>query len=299
MKRGIIQSRGLGDIVIALPIAHYYHQQGDEIVWPICREFLPSFEKSVPWVQWVGIDTDQQGRFFLETPLQVLKEQGVAEDFQLYLYQYLSNMPELTDPELFSILKFDQYKYWVSGVPFRNKWELRNCITRDAQGEERLLKRLELVPGEPYAVAHLKGSSFEARVDVTWLDPAVRIINVDEYITDSIWDWLGVLEGATAFVGIDSVMANLVDSWGFPDLDLYWLRRSAWDLTPVLGSAWCLVPTNLEIVRDFRVDPAQQAREKLAAQSRPRGDASGGLTAYSPFQAQGAIPTSFMHALKK
>ena len=34
-KLGIIQTRGLGDIHIALPIAFFYKKKGFEIYWPI------------------------------------------------------------------------------------------------------------------------------------------------------------------------------------------------------------------------------------------------------------------------
>lgn len=295
--KGIIQSRGLGDIIIALPIARWYHQEGDRIVWPVCSEFLGSVQSAAPWVEWVGMDTDPTGRFFLETPLRVLEERGVGSDDHLYLYQYLSSHPEETDPELYSILKFDQYKYWVSGVPFKEKWNLRSCITRNPEREKSLLDRLGLEEGQRYALSHTTGSSFEAKINVSWLDPAVRIIRTEDYQTDNIWDWLMVLEGAEAFIGIDSVFANLIDAWGF-DMDLYWIRRSAWDLTPVLGSAWTIVPTELPIVRDFRVDPAAQAQEKNRKLSQYAGS-EGALKAYSPFPPSGQIPTSFMHALKK
>ena len=117
-KRGIIQSRGLGDILIALPIARHYWEQGEEIVWPICSEFLPSFKDSVNWVTWVPIETDAYGHYFLDTPLQEFARLGVDPDEALYLYQYLNTSPELTDPEMFAILKFDQYKYQTSAVPF-------------------------------------------------------------------------------------------------------------------------------------------------------------------------------------
>ena len=299
--RGIIQSRGLGDIIIALPIARHYFDQGEEIIWPICEEFYPSVKAHVPWVNWVAIATDPQGRFFLDRPLEVFKEWGVDADEALYLYQYLNTVPELTDPEMFNILKFDQYKYQTAGVPFVKKWDLGACITRINEGELALRDRLTKAGllGKRYAVCHLTGSS--ARVDqsiITWLDPAVKIINVDLYRTESIFDWCGVLEGAEAIVCLDSAVANLVDQLNITGPDLYWIRRSGWDLTPVLGNSWKIVPTNLAIAEPTRVDPAVAAREK-AARTQPVGG-FGGLTSHVPFETnKTGIPTNFMHALKK
>jgi hypothetical protein len=299
--RGIIQSRGLGDIIIALPIARHYYDRGEEIVWPICEEFYSSVKQHVPWVNWVAIETDKAGRFFLDRPLEVFREWGVDPDEALYLYQYLNTVPELTDPEMFNILKFDQYKYQTAGVPFVKKWDLGRCLTRVNSGElalkDRLAKSFDL--RRPYCVAHLTGSS--ARVDqslITFLDPAVQIINVDLYQTESIFDWIGVLESAHSIVCLDSAVANMVDQLAINAPELYWIRRSAWDLTPVLGQAWTIVPTNLPIAEPTRVDPAVAAREKQA-RTQP-GVGSGGLVSHVPFETnKTGFPTSFMSALKR
>ena len=301
IQRGIIQSRGIGDILLALPIARHYFEQGDAIVWPICEEFLATFKDHAPWVNWVGIPTDPQGRYFLETPLSIFKEWGVDPDEALYLYQYLSSNPELTDPEMFNILKFDQYKYQTAGVPFVKKWKLGACISRNSGRELALKDRLDLP--RRYAVAHLNGSS--ARVDVAivkqFIDPAVKIIDVDTVKTESIFDWLTVIEEAEIFVGIDSCYANMVDQLGIDRPELYWIRRSPWDLTPVLGSAWKFVPTNLPIQEPQRVDPGKatadkQARERAAAEPAYKQ----GMTSHVPFETnKTGFPTNFMHALKK
>jgi len=303
IKRGIIQSRGLGDIIIALPIARHYFDQGDEIVWPVCEEFYSSVKDHVKWVNWVSIPADPEGKFFLETPLSVFKDWGVDPDEALYLYQFLNTVPELTDPEMFNILKFDQYKYQTAGVPFKKKWDLGRCVARSNEGELALQDRLKRdgLLGGRYAVVHLTGSS--ARVDqsiVNWFDPAVKIINVDLYKTDSIFDWIGVLERAEAIVCLDSAVANMVDQLGINGPELYWIRRSAWDLTPVQGEAWKFVPTNLPIQEPTRVDPVKMTTEKQARAVAHSTQGSGGLTSHVPFQTdKSKVPTSFMHALRK
>jgi len=304
-QRGIIQSRGIGDIIIALPIAYHYYLRDEIIVWPICEEFHETFKTAAPWVNWVPIPTDREGRFFLETPLQVFRDWGVNAEEALYLYQYLNVAPEQTDPEMFNILKFDQYKYAAAGVPFRDKWELSRCITRDSGRELELKQRLKLP--KRYAVCHLNGSS--ARVDrsiaASALDPAVEIIDVDLHKTDSIFDWITVIQEAEAVVCIDSCFANMIDQLCLEGPELYWIRRSPWDLTPVLGSQWTIVPTNLPIQEPRRVDPAAEAAKKAAAlaQSQPRaaaGNGSPGLTSHVPFETnKTGFPTSFMSALRK
>ena len=307
MKRGIIQSRGLGDILIALPIARAYYERGEEIVWPICEEFYGSVKDSVTWVTWVPMKADDRGAFFLEQPLKIFKYHDVDPNSALYLYHYLNTVPELTEPELFNILKFDQYKYWKSGVPFRQKWTLDRCITRDPAAELSLRSALGIKQGDRYAVVSMKGSNFQAAVPQGFFDPSVRLISVDDNLTDSIFDWLGVIESAEACVCVDSAVANMIDQLCIEGPRLYWIRRSPWDLTPVLGCTWTIIPTNLPIKDPTRVDPAAEARKKAqpqpVLQGRTAAQANGGdqssLTSHVPFKAAGKIPTSFMHALKK
>ena len=125
-KLGIIQSRGIGDIVIALPIAKHYADQGNEIYWPICEDFVSHFKDVAPWVNWMAVPVDATGEFFLNTPLERLASVGITEeDDVIYLYQYLSSVPEKTDPDLFAMMKFDQYKYAAAGVAFRDRKSTR------------------------------------------------------------------------------------------------------------------------------------------------------------------------------
>lgn len=302
LKRGIIQSRGLGDIIIALPIAKYYHDQNEEIYWPICEEFYSSVVDAVPWVNWIKITTDSAGKFFYDTPLVELEKAGVDSEDILYLYQFLSNQPELTDPELFACLKFDQYKYWVSGVPFLKKWNLSECITRNPKREAALLKKLKIT-GD-YAVVHLKGSNCVANLDLSWIEN-LAIVNVDEHLTDNIFDWIGILESAKVFVGIDSVFANLVDSLQLNIPEKYWLRRSGWDLTPVLGMEWLMIdnPENLTdpkriVIKDAVAEKAKTQFQGTFAATKGSHDASA-LKSTVPFQSAQRYPNDFMGALKK
>jgi len=297
MKRGIIQSRGLGDIIIALPIAKHYHDLGDEIYWPICEEFHSSFVDNVPWVNWIPLTTDPQGLFFLDGPRAALAKEGIPEEDQLYLYQYLSSMPELTDPELFAVLKFDQYKYWVSQVPFTKKWTLADCITRNENRESELQSKLQL--SKPYAVVHLTGSSGRVDLDLSWIPVGTQIVDIDQHLGWSIFDWIPILEGAEIFVGLDSVFANMVDSLAIPINEKYWIRRSPWDVTPVLGQVWTMVETDLPTGDPQRVEPAKMAVEKAKALAAQAAKASSNVMMTAPFQASGAIPKDFMYALKK
>jgi len=233
MKIGIIQSRGLGDLIIALPIARNYYDEGAEVYWPICEEFMSTMTKCAPWVNWIPLKTDQHGSFFYFHAYGNLKYRELDEI--VCLYQFLSNMPELSDPVLFPILKFDQYKYARVGMALKDKLRLPECITRDPAAES-LLKE-QVVTRDRYIVVHLQGSNAKAQLDFSDIDPAVQVVEIREGFTDNAVDWLAVIEGAESLYMIDSFYSNLVDAY---DLcrDKWFIPRSKMDLTPVLLSDW-------------------------------------------------------------
>lgn len=235
-KLGLVQSRGLGDICIALPIAKHYRDKGYEIYWPICVEFWPSFKDTVPWVKWIPIPTDKKGEFFYAEPVKRLKALGCTE--HLCLYQSLNIVPELAQVPWFQLQKFDEFKYTKAEVPFIKKWTLGDCIVRNAEREQKLYDRL--VENGLYYVTHTEGSSYSTEPDLSSIPEDWQRISITDSETDCIFDWLRIIEGAQALIAIDSVIANLVDQLQL-DLDKYWIPRSHIHLTPVLGATWTIL----------------------------------------------------------
>jgi hypothetical protein len=237
-KLGIIQSRGLGDIIIALPIALHYHEQGYHVHWPIIEQWTEQMNIAAPWVKWIPITPDQ-GPFFYDIPMQRLKNFGCDEI--ICLYQALTGHPDFTQRPEFQITGFDQIKYHIAKVPFKKKWTLNKCITRDYTRENNLLTQLEIDIDKPYAVIHTQGSNYSTQIDKQWIPPEWRIIEITD-LTNSVFDWLTILENAHGIIVIDSVFANLIDQLAISDtVDSYFLPRSHIQLTPVLGSAWTIL----------------------------------------------------------
>ena len=71
-KIGLIQSRGLGDIHIALPIAFFYRQKGYEVYWPIYDKWIDQMNHYAPWIKWIPIKMSKD--FFFVEPLNILKK---------------------------------------------------------------------------------------------------------------------------------------------------------------------------------------------------------------------------------
>jgi hypothetical protein len=191
-----------------------------------------------PWVEWIGIKTDPQGHFFYRTAEANLVHRGCEEI--ICLYQFLSNMPELSDPDLFPILKFDQYKYAVAGVPFKHKQRLGQCITRDPVAESAVYR--QVVTQSQYIVVHTEGSDRTLNLD--WSDAesqGYQVVHIQEGVTDNLVNWLSVIEGAESLYLLDSSVSNLVDGLDI-HRDKWFIRRSKMDLTPVLLSDWNYFP---------------------------------------------------------
>ncbi len=95
MRLGLIQTRGLGDIVIAAPIAQYYIDRGHEVFWPVDHYFYPSVEAAFPEINFIQLDkslTASGSRgYFLDEPLHQLQMRHC--DPIIPLYSYLSGLP--------------------------------------------------------------------------------------------------------------------------------------------------------------------------------------------------------------
>ena len=235
-KLGIIQSRGLGDIIIALPIAHHYHQQGYQILWPITDTWVEQMTAAAPWVKWIPLTADH-GAFFYDTPMERLR--NFQCDEILCLYQALSGHPEFTNEPWFQHTSFDQYKYIRAGVPFINKWRLNECITRDSQRESALYDKIIGDDSTPYVVTHLTSSEQTVAYDPEIIPEGWRTIAITT--EGYLFDWLKIIESAEAVIMTDSSAANLVDQLQIP-VDRYFIPQHHIGLTPVQGMDWTWLP---------------------------------------------------------
>jgi hypothetical protein len=236
MRIGLIQTRGIGDIIIALPIANYLVNQGHEIFWPIDARFLASFANAAPHIQFRpvagGDDKDKDSdSYFVHDPLAILKSESCESI--LPLYSFYTGPGRLPNAALDSHLKFDEYKYAVAGVPFAEKWQL--SLRRNADRERALYDRL--VPSRPYACVHLEGSDLTVSADaVKALTGDLPVVQISPQ-SDDIFDWLVIIERAAHLIMIDSCFSNLVEQLGLKN-PKHLLLRSPCALTPVYKNDW-------------------------------------------------------------
>jgi len=233
-KLGIIQSRGLGDIVIALPIAKHYADLGWEVYWPITAPWVEQMEHYAPWVKWIPVNVDP-GPFFYDVPLQRLR--NFKCDEIICLYNALTGHPEFSNEPFFQFTTFDQYKYVQAGVPFLKKWTLDQCITRDPAREQAMYDRKIKNPN--YVVTHLKSSQFTVKFDTSIIPEGWDIIEIDD--DGYVFDWLKIIEGAQSIVMTNSVFANITDQLKIGD-DKYFIPIHHLNWSPIWGTVWNWLP---------------------------------------------------------
>jgi hypothetical protein len=234
MKIGLIQTRGIGDLIIALPIAEYLIDGGHEVIWPIDSRFLYFMRSASPRVIFLPVDHrvvgDNSLDFFMGYPRRILAEHGCAAVFNLY--SHLTGVQPASE-RLSASLKFDEYKYAVCGVPFAEKWKLK--VSRNLVRERALFDRLNVT--SPYICFHLSGS--DCKIDIGSLEDVaqgLRIIQIDS-LSDNPFDWIYTLENASRLVMIDSCFSNLVEGLNIP-VEKTLVLRSETRFTPVYRNGW-------------------------------------------------------------
>lgn len=238
MKIGIIQTRGLGDIVIAIPIAMYYIERGCEVYWPIDSEFIPSFQETFPKIKFISIEKtiagDSTADYFFNFPLNELKKKSCNSI--ICLYSHLTGF-ELGNTRLKESLTFDAYKYAVAKVPLKEKWNF--APKRNAVREGKLFELLALNPTDIYNVTQTEGSNFKANIEDHIKEKDLRTINITP-LTNNIFDWLGVIEQANHVYLVDSVYSNIVEQLGICNQKSLFLRSPS-PMTPILKNDWSFI----------------------------------------------------------
>jgi hypothetical protein len=241
-KVGLIQTRNIGDLIIALPIADHFEELGYEVFWPIEDKFVAMFQRIKPTINFLPVELKSDYRnLYLNDPIALLQKEKV--DRTIILYSFLGGL-NICDTRLAGSVKFDEYKYAIAGVPFAKKWDLK--YERDMQREEELFESLKI--DGPYICVHDSGSDLKLPVplpnDFTEGHRIVRIEN----LTDSPFDWRLTIERANKILMVDSCFANLVEQLNLPQ-EKRLVVRSELHFTPVYKNGWRFVFYNPEDAR--------------------------------------------------
>lgn len=232
---GLVQTRGIGDIIIALPIADHFIEQGCEVFWPIDEHFLEMFRAVKPEVNFVDVKRPEplDYNYFLNDPVKLLRQHDC--DRIVILYSRLSDI-NVTDQRLAMSLKFDEYKYAVAGVPFEKKWRLK--YERNFGREENLFQKLN-IEGD-YAVIHDQGSAMTEPIEVSPnLIKGLQTVRICP-ITDNVFDWRLTIERAAQLIMVDSCFANMVEQLNLENEKAFFPQWPVHN-TPVFVNKWRFV----------------------------------------------------------
>lgn len=204
MTIAIVQPGKIGDIIICLPIASYFQRRGQKIVWPIHRSLVPMFEAAVDYVTFLPVDS-----YSLKDSVEAITPYSPRHVLPLGFG--FAGYERFTQLWVESGKRFDEYKYHAAGVPFTQKNQL--AIRRDAAREQALYDKL--IRSGTYHVVMTKASDREIGIETApERAPGQRVEITSE--TSSVFDWLLILERASAYFMVDSCMVNLVSQMRFP-----------------------------------------------------------------------------------
>lgn len=261
-KVGFVQSRGVGDVIIAMPILKWYYNKGHEVHLVVDQQYVGSLSYAFPYVKFHGVYDEEKNLvgnisnpYWYETPKKILEDAGCEEviSFPYEEVKFASQLEgdlkkrvegrfesQAVGKNLTYHLNFDQFKYAVAGVPFEEKWNLD--IRRNLGREYDLFNKVIKNPA-CYMVCHTNVNNGTINVKVDDFAPFkamygenLQVIEITK-LTDNIFDWLTVLERATCTLAIDSSYVNLIDQLGFKN-DKYFIQRSDVTFTPVLREKW-------------------------------------------------------------
>ena len=236
MKIGFIQTGAIGDILIGLPAAKWYADRGYEVYWPIDQTYIHFFQRAAPYVRFLPVQPGTPSYdFLLGLPQKALLDHGVKDVFTLYIYlgsngqKFEFGQP----PRMPDSLKFDEYKYAITGVPFGEKWNLQ--IERDRDAEARVLEAIQA--HIPYTIVHESPAGNRRNIETQLADAERgRVLRV-QAITDSPFDWLAAFEQAQVIACEDSLYANLVEQCNITAKKYLFLRSQCRE-TPVFKNGW-------------------------------------------------------------
>lgn len=206
---GIVQPGRIGDIIIVLPIAKWYYDRGYRVIWPVCSEYFPLFDY-VNYVDPIDIGKDIAGSY--HRALDILKGKNINKLLDLGI-----GFGRREDDWISSKLHFNEWKYKEARVPPEERFNLQ--IVRDFVKEYKLwnfVKEKYKLNGGPYEVIHDDGTKGPYKFG----KDGIRIRHTEGF---TVFDWIGVIEGAEHLYCVDSCVANLADQ-----LQLCKGRRSVW-----------------------------------------------------------------------
>jgi hypothetical protein len=227
---GLIQPGRLGDIFICLPIAKYYNDHGYKVVWPVFDRFLPMVSEVVDYVEFTGV-TENVYKCVNEA-LQFTCHCDIILDIAATFPGSSCTKQYVAEGDGFGVEKFDEYKYKLAKVPFKEKWNLQ--YNRNLEEEQKLYDLY--VKQEKYDIVCLEHSGGKLDRKIETKNQVIEINN-----NHNIFYWRKILDGAQNIVLVDSAMANFVEQINLTNNKILLMKQG--HPTPTFRNKWKIIPS--------------------------------------------------------
>ena len=188
MKLLLNQPGRFGDILICLPIAHWYAKKYSEVHWFCPKEYHAMF-RNINYVKPVEVpDTVYDKIIDLSF--------GLNRDTELHK-RWVESRPTWQS--------FVSMKYHLANVPITERWRL--VWARDVNKERELYEHIVDMFGTKFAVVH--ETTWDSQINMGTTIPKAIFKPIHDF---NIFDWYTVLLQAEEIHCIDSCLCNFVDA---------------------------------------------------------------------------------------
>jgi hypothetical protein len=231
-KLGILLPGRIGDIIICLPIAKYYHDQGYDIHWPVYDFLIDNFKDNIDYVSFYPLNTqnlnpiEDSEKIFIEKGCVMLDLSFTSPGtwHRKNTHQFVSQ----------NSLSFDEFRYKLARVPFEEKWNLK--FNRIKEREIALYN--QLVQNPNYCVVQLEVSDGVCPHQIEY-PKDYQLIEIKPF-SKSVFDWMYVLENAKVLAMYDSCFANLIEQTNLKNKKIFF-KRTGPLTTPILKNTWKII----------------------------------------------------------
>ena len=197
-KLGIIQPGRLGDIIICLPIAKFYFDRGYEIVWPILNSYYSIF-RDIPYVNFINLNCNildsvyKSLEVFVEYDCEIIDLSFGFPGSSASKYHYNTDFAP----------NFVEAKYKLANAPLSERWNLK--YNRNHKKESELYNKI--IKNKQYILVH-EDSSQGNHLCFNG-NEFIKLKQIEDY---TIFNWMKIIENASAIYCADSSLCNLIES---------------------------------------------------------------------------------------
>ena len=170
-KIGIIQPGRLGDIIICLPIAKYYYDQGYQVYWPIFQNYYNDLNEVVDYVKFIPVTNDVY---------RCIEHAKITLSFikNIKIFDIAATFPGSDSTEEYVAVgdgkgdeTFDMFKYRLCEVPFEQKWNL--VFNRNTEDEDYVFNKY--VTTDKYNIVNLLHSKGKENLEIQSKYPSIQV----------------------------------------------------------------------------------------------------------------------------